>query len=147
MPNAKSAVSSPPTGTSAAPAAPYVLIVEDDAFLVRAYEVMLTSQGYAVRIAADGEAALEALQADSLPQLILLDLMLPRKSGFEVLEIIGKDERLKTIPVVVLSNLGQPADIERAQALGAKAYFVKADTPLENVVATIEQYVGVSSVQ
>lgn len=122
------------------PKGPFVLIVEDDAFLVRAYEVMLTSQGYAVKIAADGERALEEIQGMPAPTLVLLDLMLPKKSGFEVLEAMGKNPSLAGIPVIVLSNLGQPADIERAKALGAKAYFVKADTPLENVVETIRQY-------
>jgi len=121
---------------------PYILVVEDDAFLVRAYEVMLTSQGYSVRIAADGEAALEHIQSAEPPGLILLDLMLPRKSGFEVLEAMGTNEAARAIPVIVLSNLGQPADMERATTLGAKAYFVKADTPLENVVSTVQQYVG-----
>lgn len=120
---------------------PYVLIVEDDTFLVRAYEVMLTSQGHAVRIAPDGESALAMLAQDPLPVLVLLDLMLPKKSGFEVLEAMGQDARMKTIPVIVLSNLGQPQDIERAKALGAKAYFVKADTPLENVVQTVKRYI------
>lgn len=125
---------------SGQPQGPYVLIVEDDAFLVRAYEVMLTSQGYQVRIAPDGEAALKEVQNVPSPTLVLLDLMLPKKSGFEVLETMGKNPALQGIPVIVLSNLGQPADIERAKALGAKAYFVKADTPLENVVETIRQY-------
>ena len=122
-----------------------ILIVEDDAFLVRAYEVMLTSQGYSVRVAGDGEEALKMLQDDPLPIVILLDLMLPKKSGFEVLEAIRKDARIQGVPVIVLSNLGQPDDIERARSLGAKEYFVKADTPLEQIVGTLKRYFEASS--
>jgi len=121
---------------------PRVLVVEDDPFLVRAYEVMLQSQGYHVQIAPDGEEALKMLGADPLPLVVLLDLMLPKKSGFEVLEAVGKDDRIKQVPIIVLSNLGQAADIERAQTLGARAYFVKADTPLERVISEVEKYAG-----
>ena len=121
---------------------PNVLVVEDDPFLVRAYEVMLQSQGYVVRVAPDGEAALQMLAEGPLPAVVLLDLMLPKKSGFEVLESIGKNERIKSVPVIILSNLGQAADIERAQALGAKAYFVKADPPRERVISEVEKHAG-----
>jgi len=119
-----------------------VLIVEDDTFLVRAYEVMLSSQGFNVSVVTDGEAALEALRSGPLPAVMLLDLMLPKLSGFEVLEQIQQDKKLQQVPVIVLSNLGQPDDIERAKALGAKDYFVKADTPLEKVVSVINQFLA-----
>lgn len=117
-----------------------VLIVEDDTFLVRAYEVMLTSQGFGVSVVTDGEAALEHLRSEELPEVMLLDLMLPKLSGFEVLEQMQQDTKLAKVPVIVLSNLGQPDDIERAKALGAKDYFVKADTPLEKVVSVINKF-------
>jgi CheY-like chemotaxis protein len=126
--------------TPASPEGPTVLVVEDDQFLVRAYEVMLESQGYHVRIASDGVEALDMLREDPLPAVVLLDLMLPRKSGFEVLEAMAQDPRMQKVPVIVLSNLGQITDIERAQALGAKAYFVKADTPLERVISEVAKH-------
>src|SRR3989338_7400616 len=119
---------------------PYILLVEDDVFLVRAYEAILSSEGYQVHVVADGEAALKTLAEEPLPAVILLDLMLPHKSGFEVLEAIGKDPRLAAVPVLVLSNLAQQGDVERAKALGAQGYFVKADTPLEQVVEAIKRY-------
>ncbi|OHA50096.1 MAG: hypothetical protein A2682_03335 [Candidatus Terrybacteria bacterium RIFCSPHIGHO2_01_FULL_58_15] len=119
---------------------PHILLVEDDVFLVRAYEAILSSEGYQVHVVADGEAALKTLAEEPLPAVILLDLMLPHKSGFEVLEAIGKDPRLAAVPVLVLSNLAQQVDVERAKALGAKEYFVKADTPLEQVVEAIKRY-------
>lgn len=125
---------------SRSPTGPYILIVEDDAFLVHAYEVMLSTQGFVVRIAPDGEQALAAINSTRPPALVLLDLMLPRVSGFEVLEAVRKDPHVSDIPIIVLSNLGQPADIERAKALGARDYFVKSDTPLENVVETVRKY-------
>lgn len=118
-----------------------VFIVEDDAFLTRAYEVMLEAQGYTVEATDDGEAAVKKFESGFVPGVMLLDLMLPRKSGFEVLEAMQRNEALKDVPVIVLSNLGQQTDKDRAMELGAKAYFVKADTPLERVVQEIEKYI------
>lgn len=127
-------------GGDAGGSATNVLIVEDDTFLVRAYEVMLTSQGFNVAVVTDGEAALEHLKSEGKPAVMLLDLMLPKLSGFEVLEQMQQDKTMADVPVIVLSNLGQPDDIERAKSLGAKDYFVKADTPLEKVVSVINQF-------
>jgi CheY-like chemotaxis protein len=125
---------------SATPSGGAVFIVEDDTFLVRAYEVMLSSQGFNVTVVSNGQDVLEKLKAGEKPAVLLLDLMLPKLSGFEVLEQMQQDPKMKEIPVIVLSNLGQPDDIDRAKALGAKDYFVKADTPLEKVVQVIRKY-------
>ena len=123
-----------------APLGGEVVIVEDDTFLVRAYEVMLSSQGFNVTVVSNGQEVLEKLKTGEKPAVVLLDLMLPKLSGFEVLEQMQQDPKMREIPVIVLSNLGQPDDIDRAKALGAKDYFVKADTPLEKVVQVIRKY-------
>lgn len=104
-----------------------VLVVEDTELLRRIYADRLTADGYDVVTAADGLEALAALRAGSI-DLILLDLVLPRLSGIEVLETVQKDPRLRDTPVIVLSNLGQDEDVERCMALGAVDYLVKNDS-------------------
>lgn len=118
---------------------PKVFIVEDDAFLSKAYQAKLAREGMNVETAADGEVALRQIPG-AKPDIILLDLMLPKVNGFEILEKIKKNEELKNVPVIILSNLGQDADIERGKALGAIDYLVKTNVKLDDVVRKIKQY-------
>jgi DNA-binding response OmpR family regulator len=114
-----------------------ILIVEDDKFLRLLLERKLKNENFEVIAAEDGEEALEKIVTEK-PDLILLDIILPKKSGFAVLEEINKDENLKRIPVFIISNLGQPEDIERGKNLGAKEYFVKAGLSLEELIKKIK---------
>jgi DNA-binding response OmpR family regulator len=114
-----------------------ILIVEDDKFLRLLLERKLKNESFEVVAAEDGEEALEKIVTEK-PDLILLDIILPKKSGFVVLEEINKDENLKRIPVFIISNLGQPEDIERGKNLGAKEYFVKAGLSLEELIKKIK---------
>jgi DNA-binding response OmpR family regulator len=114
-----------------------ILIVEDDKFLRLLLERKLKNENFEVVGAEDGEEALEKIVTEK-PDLILLDIILPKKSGFTVLEEINKDENLKRIPVFIISNLGQPEDIERGKNLGAKEYFVKAGLSLEELIKKIK---------
>jgi DNA-binding response OmpR family regulator len=114
-----------------------ILIVEDDKFLRLLLERKLKNENFEVVAAEDGEEALEKIVIEK-PDLILLDIILPKKSGFAVLEEINKDENLKRIPVFIISNLGQPEDIERGKNLGAKEYFVKAGLSLEELIKKIK---------
>ena len=114
-----------------------ILIVEDDKFLRLLLERKLKNENFEVISAEDGEEALEKIVTEK-PDLILLDIILPKKSGFSVLEEINKDENLKKIPVFIISNLGQPEDIERGKNLGAKEYFVKAGLSLEELIKKIK---------
>jgi DNA-binding response OmpR family regulator len=114
-----------------------ILIVEDDKFLRLLLERKLKNENFEVVAAEDGEEALEKIVTEK-PDLILLDIILPKKSGFAVLEEINKDENLKRIPVFIISNLGQPEDIERGKNLGAKEYFVKAGLSLEELIKKIK---------
>ncbi len=94
-----------------------------------------------VHIATDGEQAIT--MAESMkPTLMLLDIILPKKSGFEVLEELRKKPGLKNIPVVVLSNLGQEEDIARMKKLGVKEYLVKADHSLSDMVKKVQEHLG-----
>lgn len=116
-----------------------VLIIEDDEQVARVYTIKLKQEGIETIGAADGEAGLEKIISEK-PNLVLLDLMLPKKDGFWVLEEMAKTPALKKIPVVVLSNLGQDQDKERALKIGAREYLVKADISIKEVVEKIKKY-------
>lgn len=114
-----------------------ILVVEDDFFLIKVMQTKLINEGYQVEIAADGVLALEALKR-FMPDLILLDLVMPRKDGFEVLEEMSKDKKLSKIPVIVLSNLGQDSDVERVKVYGVKDYLVKSDISIDSVIDKVK---------
>ncbi len=112
-----------------------ILVAEDEPAIAKALELKLTHAGYQVDWAADGDEALAKLD-DGKYSLLLLDLIMPKKDGFGVLEALQSGKR--KVPVIVLTNLGQEEDLERAKKLGATDYFVKADTPIAEVVSHVE---------
>lgn len=116
-----------------------VLIIEDDEQVSRVYVIKLKQENIETIVVKDGEDGLVKLVSEK-PDLCLLDLMLPKKDGFWVLEEVLKKTELKKIPVVVLSNLGQEQDKERALNLGAREYLVKADVSIKDVVEKIKKY-------
>lgn len=118
-----------------------ILVAEDDKFLSNAYRVKLTKAGFEVKVVGNGQGALDILKT-FIPDLILLDLVMPVKDGFATLEAIKADERLKAIPVIVASNLGQKEDSDRAFKLGAKGFVIKSDLSLDNLIQKIHSLVG-----
>jgi CheY-like chemotaxis protein len=104
-----------------------VLLVEDDAALAQMYRVKLERDGYTVRVAGDGEEALGLLAGD-LPDLIFLDVRLPRMDGLTFLERVRTDERTKNIPVVIVSNYSEEELVSRGLQLGALEYLIKSQT-------------------
>ena len=114
-----------------------ILLAEDDRFLRKAAESALARNGYSVVTAVDGDEAL-ARARDSAPELVLLDLIMPGRNGFDVLHALKSDPATKAIPVIVLSNLGQDGDVQRALALGAAAYCIKANLSLQGLVRQVE---------
>jgi two-component system, OmpR family, phosphate regulon response regulator PhoB len=104
-----------------------VLLVEDDAALAQMYRVKLERDGYAVRVAGDGEEALGLLRGD-LPDLIFLDVRLPRMDGLTFLERLRAGERTKNIPVVIVSNYSEQDLVSRGLQLGALEYLIKSQT-------------------
>lgn len=114
-----------------------VLLAEDDRFLRRAAEARLRQHGLEVLTAADGEEALRLARAEPL-DLILLDVIMPKLQGFEVLKALKQDEATARIPVIVLSNLGQERDVAQAMALGAVAFLVKAHLSLQDLVDRVD---------
>lgn len=121
--------------------APTILLVEDDPFLSALLKTRLQNEGFAVARAMDGEQAVQALKT-SKPSLILLDLILPKKSGFEVMEMIQSDPELAKAPIIIISNLGQESDVQRGKELGAIEYFVKAKTSIDDLVEKIRQFLA-----
>lgn len=109
-----------------------VLVVEDTDLLRRMYTDRLAMDGYRMLSAADGLEALSILRTDT-PDLILLDLIMPKMSGLEVLELVKKDPRLKDIPVLILSNLGQDSDMQRGLDMGAIDYLIKNDARPDDI--------------
>ena len=116
----------------------HLVVIEDDKFLRDLIVRKLTKEGFVVTEAPDGEAGLKAMR-EHLPQLVLLDILLPGMSGFDVLEAVHKDEKISSIPVVVLSNLGQQEDIERAHSLGAKDFLIKAKHTPGEIVTRVKE--------
>lgn len=121
-----------------------ILVVEDTELLRRMYSDRLQQDGYRVVSAADGLEALSILRSDT-PDLILLDLVMPKMSGLEILDLIKRDPRLKNIPVMILSNLGQDADIQRGLEMGAFDYMIKNDVRPADVSEKIKSVLGATS--
>ncbi len=113
-----------------------ILLVEDDPFLSSLLKNRLVKEKVEVVNAKDGQEALDTLKTFK-PDLILLDLILPKKSGFEVMEGIRQDPQLQNAPIIIISNLGQPEDIQKGQDLGAIEYFIKAKTSIDDLVGNI----------
>jgi DNA-binding response OmpR family regulator len=112
-----------------------VFLVEDDQFLSSLLKNRFEKEGFEVLLARTGDEAIEILKTAE-PDLVMLDIILPGMSGFEVLERIRANVATSKTPVIVISNLGQDEDIERAKQLGGIVdYFVKARTPIDDLVA------------
>lgn len=121
-----------------------ILVVEDDVVLRDVLKEKLAQKGYAVFTAEDGEQALRQI-ADEKPDLILLDILMPRKSGMEVMEELNEDEELKQIPIIVISNSGQPVEVQRAKKLGAKEFLIKAVFDPNEVLEKVEKVLNETS--
>lgn len=118
-----------------------ILFIEDESALQRAASQVLSEEGFQVFSALDGETGLEIAKKE-VPDLILLDLIIPKKDGFEVLDEIKKDPSTQNIPVIILSNLEGSSDVERAIGLGATTYLIKTNYRLEEVVEKIKMVLG-----
>jgi len=116
-----------------------ILIVEDEEALNKILKEELASKGYDAKIAKDGEEGVK-LAKSFRPELILLDLVMPKKGGLEVLEELKKDPYLKDVPVVVLSNLADDESIKKSLAMGASDYFVKNQHSIYEVIDKVEKY-------
>ena len=116
-----------------------ILIAEPDQFIQRAVRETLESAGFEAIAARNGTEALLKIQSEH-PDLVLLDLMMPVKNGFEVLEEISMGESAGEIPILIFSNLSQASDIQKARDLGAADYLVKTDISMKEIVEKVREY-------
>lgn len=117
-----------------------ILWVEDDKFLSNILLKKFESSGYLVSKAGNGDEALQMMQNDT-PDIIILDILLPGMSGFDVLQKIHMNEKNKSIPVIMLSNMSKPSDLERAKMLGAQRFLVKAAVSLDQIIKEVASLV------
>lgn len=115
-----------------------VLLIEDEKFISNLLKSRLEKEGFEVKQAFDGEEAITTIETYK-PDLMVLDLIMPKKSGFEVLEVISKDPAVSRTPVVVLTNLGQESDMQKVKALGAVDYHVKVRTSIDEIVESVKK--------
>ena len=118
-----------------------ILFIEDESALQKTFGDVLEQEGYKMVSAMDGEEGLRLVKLEK-PDLILLDLILPKVHGFEVLKQLKDDKETKDIPIIVLTNLEGTGDVEKALELGATTYLVKANYSLEEVLQKIKKALG-----
>lgn len=119
-----------------------ILVIEDEATLQKALCEVLSGEGYEVISSLDGLRGLE-LTKEEHPDLILLDIILPKMDGFEVLKKIKEDDKVSQIPVIILTNLSDMNDIQKALDLGATTYLIKADFHIEDVLKKVKEVLNV----
>jgi len=123
-----------------------VLIVEDDSFLSDMYQTKFSVSGYNVLLAQNGMQCLELLRNNtSAPDIALLDVVMPKMDGLELLELLKKDDRTKNIPIILLTNLGQDKDVKKGLEMGADMYLIKAHYTPSQVVEKVEEILNKSS--
>lgn len=118
-----------------------ILLVEDDDALASVYQTRLEAEGFAVKRVPNGEDALAAA-LDYKPNLILLDVMMPKVSGFDVLDILRNTPETAEVKIIMLTALSQDSDRERAESLGVSDYLVKSQVVISDVVDKIRQHLA-----
>lgn len=118
-----------------------ILVAEDDKFLANAYRVKLEKESFNVKIAFDGQEVLKYLEAE-LPDLIVLDLVMPVMDGFTTLSEIKKNPKYQSVPIIIASNLSQKEDIDRGMSLGANDYIIKSEMSLDSLVTKINKLIS-----
>ena len=118
-----------------------ILLIEDEELIIRLLSKKLAAIGYDVSLAMDGREGLEKIK-QIVPDLILLDIVMPRMGGFEVMAEMKKDEKIAGIPVIIISNSGQPLELEKAKELGAADWLVKTEFDPKEVAEKIQKYIN-----
>lgn len=118
-----------------------ILIIEDEEIILELLQRKLTQEGYEISVARDGKEGLENMK-EAKPDLVLLDIIMPKMGGFEVMEEMQKDSELKEIPVIIVSNSGQPVELDRAQKLGAKDWLIKTQFDPQEVIDKVKKQLG-----
>lgn len=113
-----------------------ILIAEDDPFLSSLLKARLVKEGFEISLATDGELALKAIK-EMKPDLVVLDLILPKRSGYEVLDVLRADEQTKNLPILVVTALGQTEDIEKSKKYNLVDYITKSRLSLDDLVKKV----------
>lgn len=116
-----------------------ILLIEDDPFLSSLLKTRFVKEGFEITHAATGDEGVRTLKQGGF-DLVLLDLILPGKSGFEVMEEINMDPSAPKIPILIISNLGQDSDIEKGKELGAVGYLIKARTSIDSLISKAKEF-------
>lgn len=115
-----------------------ILLVEDEEIIYNLLQKKLKGAGYEVKIAKNGEEALDSLEEEK-PDVLLLDIVMPKKGGFEVMEEMQEKDGLEGIPVIVISNSGQPVELDKAKKLGADDWLIKTEFDPDEVIEKVGQ--------
>ena len=118
-----------------------ILLIEDEKIMINLLNKKLTSEGYDVTISRDGEEGLRVMK-ELKPDVVLLDIIMPKMGGFEVMEKMNKDPELKKIPIIIVSNSGQPVELSRAKELGARDWLIKTEFDPQEVVDKVVKQIG-----
>lgn len=117
-----------------------ILLIEDEEILIGLLQKKLTIEGYEVALARNGEEGLQKMR-ESKPNLVLLDIIMPKMGGFEVLEEMQKDKELRRIPVIIISNSGQPIELDRAKKFGVRDWLVKTEFDPQEVIEKVKKQI------
>jgi two-component system alkaline phosphatase synthesis response regulator PhoP len=118
-----------------------ILLMEDEELIISLLQKKLVKEGYDVAVARNGQEGLELMRKEK-PALVLLDIIMPKKGGFEVMEEMSNDESLKNTPIIIISNSGQPVELGRAKKLGVKDWVIKVEFDPEEVVDKVKKQIG-----
>lgn len=118
-----------------------VLIIEDEPAELFALKKTVSEAGYEVITASDGQTGLEMIK-NEIPDLILLDIILPKINGFDILEFVKRDTKTKNIPIIVLTNLNDQETAKKSKALGAAGHLIKINTYPHDIIRKIDQFIG-----
>jgi len=118
-----------------------ILIIEDEKIISDLLEKKLTKEGYSVRVTRNGLDGLKAMK-EKRPDLALLDIIMPKMGGFEVLEQMAQDKTIQNIPVIIISNSGQPVEIDRVKKMGAKDWLIKTEFDPQEVLEKVKKQIG-----
>ncbi len=118
-----------------------ILLIEDEKIMINLLEKKLTQEGYDVTVAENGEEGLRKMKEIN-PDIVLLDIIMPKMGGFEVMEQMNKDPELKKIPVIIISNSGQPVELDKAKELGASDWLIKTEFDPQEVLEKVLKQIG-----
>jgi len=118
-----------------------ILLIDDEKILVNLLKKKLSEEGYKILIALDGQEGFLKMKRTK-PDLVLLDMVMPKMPGIELMEKVAKDETLKKIPIIIISNSGQPIELERAKKLGARDWLIKTEFDPQEVVDKVIKQIG-----